>query len=289
VIPRDIIRLSTEGLWNAGIIAVEDRFLLIGNTQDRHTKWMDYLSSDLTPRNDPVNFRLTGGFDFRLFNIGSSIYTAYHTKDAAYRAAVAVENLGVTRTWDLRRSPTVYKSEHIEDWPGYKKVSPEKNWMPFDSGLCDREICLVYSVAPHRIVKLVLTTGKVHLAYMEPWSPLGGRPGLSGNTNAIPVGDFFMSAFHWKEDHAYWTSYYLFDRKPPYRPRRIAREPLWTPAMSVEEKRSSRVARCFKNVIFPVGLARQKDRILMSYGENDFIQKVAVFEETDLIAGTEPV
>jgi len=291
VIPRDTIKLATEGLWNSGIVPAGDGFLLLGNTQRPHVKWFDFLDSSLAPKNSPREFRLAGGFDFRLFTHGPDIYTAYSSKFATFRGAVAVEKIEIPPAGALVRSLAIHSPDTIEDWPGYKKVSAEKNWMPFDVGADASEIHFVYSVVPHRIVKFELKTQKVRLLHSENWTPKCPwcAHGFWGNANVVPCGDFFFAMFHTKADGAYWTGYYLFERRAPYRPVRICKEPLWTPAMSLEEKRSERVARVFKNVIFPVGAVSRHGEIIVSYGENDFFQKFAIFKERDLLEGTEPV
>lgn len=285
MIPKQIIKCLDDKpeLWNSGLVDYKDKYLLMGNTQDMNVKRYAFIDAATYQTVSPIgSFVSKQNFDFRTVRIKDKYYAIFFTKFASFRSGVVLQSFSIkddlTLAWNQDRTLL----EPVEDWKGYTKTAAEKNWMPF---VHNGELYFVYSVSPHRILRFNEKTRKAQLVYesmgdFSSW-PLRAH-GLSGNANCVQIDDMFMGTFHSKPKRNYWTGYYFFDAKPPFKPLYLGGQALFEPSECVEPRKSERVQRCFDNVQFPIGLFRKDEAVLVSYGENDCLQKIARINITEL-------
>lgn len=190
----------------------------------------------------------------------------------------AVENykefIGGSIIMDLDKSPVFVDSMQF-------RISPsdiegrQKNWMPF---VHEGKVYLVASVCPHIIYELSfypkVTCKKV---YETPWeSPWPIKLGLRGNTNAILLDDGnYLATFHTSQYNGnichYDNGCYIFEGKPPFKVIKCSSKTYLPADAAVHPHfRKANIIRC----IFPVGLIKESERIIISYGDNDSIVKI---------------
>ena len=291
MIPRKTYLVNDEkpSYWNSGIVEFKGKYLFIGNTGDDNIKSYGFVNPDFTPFTQPILFTSRRQFDFRLIKAGGEYFAVFFTKFAAYRGSVVLQRFVINDNFTITWTRDRYQFDEILDWPGYQKQHAEKNWMPF---VHNDEIYFVYSVLPHVILRFNQKLGKVQKVYDEHWVPEGWervRNGMFGNANCARVGDYHLGTFHSKPTRQYWTGYYFFEAKPPFRPKLIGTQEIFAPHYSTETRKSARIAKAFDNVMFPIGTLPVGDKLLMSYGENDTLQRVAEFTQHDLLLNTHRV
>jgi hypothetical protein len=275
-------------LWNSGILPYQDKFMLMGNTENHDVKKYAFV--------DPVTFQAVSpirsfvsrkNFDFRTITLRGKTYAVFFTKQASYRSGVILQSFEIQPDLSIKWNVDRTLLEPIGDWPGgYNKNSAEKNWMPF---VHEDELYFVYGLKPHVILRYNEFTHKVQRVYdttvdWTKWQLPGN--GLSGNTNCVRVGDYFLNTYHSKPLKNYWTGYYFFEAKPPFRPMLLGTVPLLEPKDCTEERKSPRVQRCFDNVQFPIGLHVAGPNVLVSYGVNDIVNQIASVSIADLLKNT---
>lgn len=175
------------------------------------------------------------------------------------------------------------------------RISPpsegrEKNWMPF---LYKDRIFLVASVRPHLIYELS-EIGRFAQPYSESdWrTPWFNQEMKRGNTNIIQLDDGnYLGTFHTvqKPDermHLYDNGFYVFSGRPPFQVIRCS-DRTYLPAEAAVEPyfRKAGLIR----VCFPVGMVREGQRVLISYGDNDSSVKIMETTLSEILATTVPV
>jgi len=169
--------------------------------------------------------------------------------------------------------------------------SPErqKNWMPF---LFEEKLHLISSVRPHTIWTWD-KPGKVadkayETDYISPWfCPEFFR----GNTNAVQLADGnYLGTFHTvmreREMHFYDNGCYVFEGKPPFKVLRCSRR-CYLPAEGACEPHYRKQYRI--TVCFPVGMVRDGEKLLISYGDNDSSVKIGETTVEQMLSTTMPV
>lgn len=170
------------------------------------------------------------------------------------------------------------------------RISPEsvttrqKNWMPF---LHDNNIYLTASVCPHIVYGLTLNDQisaeqKFETDWFHPWIY---KDFLRGNTNIVQLDDGnYLGTFHtavWRGARCYYDNgCYMFEGKPPFKVIKCANR-TYLPA---EEASQAHFRK--KNLIvcnFPVGMVKENDRLLISYGDNDSIVKIMETTVQDML------
>ena len=190
----------------------------------------------------------------------------------------AVENnkefIGGSIIMDLDKSPVFIDSMQF-------RVSPaniegrQKNWMPF---VHDGKVYLIASVCPHIIYELSfypnITCKQVH---ETPWNcPWPIQLGLRGNTNAVLLDDGnYLGTFHTSQYSGnichYDNGCYIFEGKPPFKVLKCSNRTYLPADAAVHPHfRKANIIKC----IFPVGMVREENRVLISYGDNDSIVKI---------------
>ena len=148
----------------------------------------------------------------------------------------------------------------------------QKNWMPFEY---EGKLMLVANVHPHRIYEF--DGEKSHLAYetnyLHPW--FYQKNDYRGNCNIIKLEDSYLGTFHTVEIfgvcHYYDNGFYEFEAKPPFKVIRAGFR-TYLPAEAASEPPCRK--KGFIRVCFPVGMVKEQDKLLISYGDNDSAVRV---------------
>ena len=162
------------------------------------------------------------------------------------------------------------------------RISPEmeirqKNWMPF---VHDDKIYLIASILPHIIYEMtfngdeVICEQKFETKWLNPW--FFPKDFLRGNTNPVRLeSGNYLGTFHtavWSGPTCYYDNgCYLFEGKPPFKVIKCANK-TYLPAEGAIEphfRNGGRIA-----CTFPVGMVREDNDLLISYGDNDSVVKV---------------
>lgn len=154
-----------------------------------------------------------------------------------------------------------------------QRVSPpeltirQKNWLPF---VFDGKVYFVASICPHVVYEW---TGQEAIKqYETDWqSPWFYKSQLRGNTNIVRLDDgSFLGTFHTATMLSgcafYDNGCYQFEGRPPFRVLRCSDRTYLRAEDGIEPPfRKSGFIRC----TFPVGMVREGERLLISYGDSD--------------------
>ena len=168
------------------------------------------------------------------------------------------------------------------------RVSPnelegrQKNWMPFNY---KNKIYLIASVCPHIIYELQDDKNCNKICHTEWKSPWIFDQQLRGNTNAVllPDGNYlatFHTAVHHNNIRHYDNGCYLFSGKPPFNVLKCANR-TYLPAEAACEKHVRRENEIICN--FPVGMICEKNKVIISYGDNDSSVKIVEYGLQNLL------
>ena len=146
----------------------------------------------------------------------------------------------------------------------------EKNWLPF---VVDRRVHLVYKAEPHVILELGAggLRPRTHVSQQN----LRWRWGaVSGGTPPLRIGPGeYLTFFHshlsadpvdYRTPRVYFAGAYTFRARPPFEITRVTHEPL-----SWEGLGEAGPSPAWHRVVFPSGLQRRGDDLVLVYGEND--------------------
>jgi predicted GH43/DUF377 family glycosyl hydrolase len=171
------------------------------------------------------------------------------------------------------------------------RISPisdqrHKNWMPF---VHEEKIFLIASVCPHVIYELKLNlpncicTKVAETKWLNPWM---FKEFLRGNTNPVQLEDGnYLSTFHtatWYNGRCFYDNgAYIFEGKFPFRVLKCANRTYLKAEDAVEPHfRKGNIIVC----TFPVGMVREGDKLLISYGDNDSCVKIMETTVEDMIS-----
>ncbi len=159
---------------------------------------------------------------------------------------------------------------------GAERQKLEKNWTLF---AVSGEVFAVYSVMPHRILRVKLEgTGDVECIAESAiaWNPEGFPPchgGLRGGTPPHRVDDSFISICHSVHDgpegYRYRASAYRFSAARDFCPTHGPAEFLELHNPFGSGRRYGRLNPAVADVVYPCGLVRGENGWLVSHGIND--------------------
>jgi hypothetical protein len=176
--------------------------------------------------------------------------------------------------------------DEIDDDPGYCKRR-EKNWAPFTLG---DELYFVHRMKPHRVLRYDPVSCRVALLAETDWSvpetwPCELRAELRLNTNAVSLGDgTYLSTFHTcVPELRYFSGFYRFDGKPPFRLLQVSALPVLHPADATGPNSRSQQG----GVVFILTLLIDPDRqvVQLTGGDNDNSVVVIDLKLSDVLAG----
>lgn len=176
-----------------------------------------------------------------------------------------------------------------------KNLKPiEKNWVPF---VYNSELYLSYTIVPHRVYKPIKGTEACRLiaetkAKIDwPWGD------IRGGTQALKVGDEYLSFFHcWKDmfsQHSngkkishYFIAAYTFSAESPFELTRVSPEPIFAKGFYQEPYYITwKPLRC----VFPCGYIVEGDSIWISYGRQDHEVWVMKLDKKGLLNSLVPL
>lgn len=148
-------------------------------------------------------------------------------------------------------------------YPEYKGRNYwEKNWGFFSYG---SDLLSVYSISPHRILKVVDDKSEIAFVTNAKLGWVGGE--LRGGSSPVRVGEEYYSFFHDRVEvnghRVYRMGLYTFEARPPFRVKRIIPYPLMT------ADRDTKPSDQYASVVFPGGAIRTKDHWVIAMGIHD--------------------
>lgn len=254
--------------FNSSLIADRGGYLLAFRTWWAGSEvGLARLDRDLQPTGEvallPLRHKACGWGreDPRLFRYRGQLHVAFTGVTGRY---------GPTHVLYARLSDT-FAVEAVYA-PAFADRQPwEKNWAFFPG--VDGDLYAVYSVAPHRILRV--RGDRCELAYETPtparWS--GGH--LRGGASPVWYAGTWWHMFHGRlgpdAGPTYSVGLYTFDDRPPYRVRAMTPDPLLTADWATTNGN-------YAAVVFPCGAVREADSWLVSMGVHDQWTDVVRFD-----------
>jgi predicted GH43/DUF377 family glycosyl hydrolase len=268
------IILPEKGSFNAGLVAMPDSTdYICVYRPDEYSFIGCILGSNLQVKKDSFfKFNITNCADPRLIWLpNKQLLMVYSSTE---EVGLKYECIRGNIIMDLNQSNNFISNASF-------RISPQdgtrhKNWMPF---MYDDEIYLVATVCPHIIYKLNINGAEVQCqkVYETPWiNPWMYKEFLRGNTNIVQLNDGnFLGTFHtavWFNQRCFYDNgAYLFEGKPPFKVLKCANRTYLKAEDATEPHfRKGDILVCN----FPVGLVKQDDKLLISYGDNDSVVKI---------------
>lgn len=165
----------------------------------------------------------------------------------------------------------------------------EKNWLPFE--LPTGSLGLVYSQRPHLVIDVATSAGHTTPG-VKGW--LWGKS-MNGRTPPIRIGEkYYLSFFggHIKHDFRgarYFMGAHLFRAEAPFDVLMATRNPLCWGSEFSPTVLSARPGSGHPACIFPAGIVREKDDVILSCGVNDSYIALLKYSISDLIGKMEPI
>lgn len=153
----------------------------------------------------------------------------------------------------------------------------EKNWAFFQHD--DGQLYAVYSIAPHKILRIDGSTAE--LVHETTWPANRWQGGLlRGGAAPVRVGDEFYHFFHGRTEKGkikrYTTGLYTFEAAPPFRVRRFTPAPLLTPDPK------SRPKDQWAEVVFTCGAVLHDGRWYLSSGIHDRWTEIVTIDAAEI-------
>ncbi|WP_321376962.1 glycosyltransferase family 9 protein [Trichococcus shcherbakoviae] len=246
-----------------------------------------YVDDSLKPITRWRDTGLVRNDDARIIQHSGKLYltTSYHWQSNGMQARTELREMEVGRDGELI-TKEIAKFDTIDNWPGYCRRGLEKNWAPFSS---DGEYFYVYSLQPHRILQVNLSTGVASLlcstGFRSCWDNLGELR-LSSPPVMMHNGNY-LSTFHVRNNGDYSTGFYEFEGKPPYRVLRISKKPELYP-----EDAGGRAMRTQAGLtIFVTGMQLDEtaDNVRLCGGDYDEYVVAIDFQLSKVLANLIPV
>jgi hypothetical protein len=177
----------------------------------------------------------------------------------------------------------------IENFENYTERD-EKNWCPFEY---DGKFYYIYSLNPHRFLEVdMYGTGRATLRYETKWETDSwwehqnwNKPFYRLNSSPIKLPDgTYLSTFHTMNFslmdslinkniqgnlRSYWTGFYQFESKPPFRVLKISSYPFITSNLELPEWWPRQKIRATANPFFPFNLFLYGEDVIITGGSND--------------------
>jgi len=263
------------GAYNPGIeqIPNTNKYVMVYRSDER--KFVGcILNESFVPESDTYfRFRFNNCADPRLIWHNNKLLMIYSCVNAITVEDLKKEYVSVAIIMDLD------KSMNFVDEISYR-VSPvelglQKNWIPFKH---DNKIYLIANICPHNIYELNIEEMELKHVHKTHWNNCWIYPQhqLRGSTPPVLLDDGnYLGTFHTAVviDNKYYydNGCYLFEGVPPFKVLKCGYK-TFLPAESAVENHLR-----MKDLIvcnFPVGMIRQQERIMVSYGDNDSAVKI---------------
>lgn len=278
-----------HGCFNAGMVKDENNkgFIMVLRPNEFAFS-ICRLYSDLQIATPPIDLGITNCADPRLVWLPDGrlmmIYSSFD-HDPTFNT----ECMRGAIVYD----PKVHPTQFIAPVQAFRISPPEhsrqKNWMPF---VHEGTLYLISNVKPHTIWRWDGPEQPAVKVHETDWvSPWFSNEFFRGNTNAVQLDDGnFLCTFHTvmveRIMHFYDNGAYVFEGKPPFRVIRAGRR-CYLPAEAAVEPHFRKEFRI--TVCFPVGMVRDGEKLLISYGDNDSSVKIGETTVAKMLATTLPV
>ena len=274
------IYMPEKGSFNAGIVRYDDEKLICVYRPNEDNFTACYLDNNYNPiKHSYYKFKIKKGADPRvLWNDKNELILIYASFDysKSNRECICGSVIMEDR-----------KSGKFVDRPAFRVSSAnfkdrQKNWMPFNY---NDKIYLIAHVNPHVVYELKDDKDSCKL-HEEKWSsPWLIKEPLRGSANAVLLPDGnYLSTFHtamkYKNKFHYDNGCYLFSGKPPFNVLKCANR-TYLPAEAACEKHFRKANEIVCN--FPVGMIYEKNKVIISYGDNDTLVKIVEYDLEDLL------
>lgn len=215
---------------------------------------------------------------------------------------------------DINDKITINKQYNISftqfnKWPSYKPQR-EKNWTPWEY---DGKFLYTYSLNPHKILEIdVNNNDSTQLIAETSWESYGWwdnqkwvDPIYRLNTPPLLLPDgTYLSVFHsmrmsslntpWHRIQpndllSYWTGFYLFEGKPPFRVLRISKSPFMTPDFILPSDWPFQPPPSGGNPFYPFNLMLRDDKIILAGGSNEVAIAYCNIPLNDILNSLSPV
>ncbi len=254
--------------YNGSILEINGRFLYVYRHEQILSQRPFLISACWLNENYDIiskQYHLhTGGYDPRIIKYGDRVIMFYTDHLRVHCGEIVAEE-------DI----SYYDDRILQtDFPLQKN---EKNWLPF---LIEDELKLIYSFSPHTILDCALEEGQCIKESQAPVKLNWLRGTIYGGSTPIRLGNDFISFFHsWKADspdhrtspRIYSIGAYIFSAQQPHNIKYVTKTPIWN-----DDFYSSKSA-CIHKVTFPMSALLEDNEIILSYGENDVVTKLAKF------------
>lgn len=267
--------LPEDGSFNAGLVRMpnSDKYICVYRPNE-YNFFGCFLNNDLTiDKKSYFKFSMSNCADPRLTWLPDNrlLMSYSSTSEVGFR----FECIRGSIIMDLNKSDSFIDGQPF-------RISPEsfkdrqKNWMPF---VCNDKLYMTASVCPHIVYEVGVGKDKFDILnkYENSWySPWMFKEFLRGNTNAVQLDDGnFLGTFHtatWHEGRCYYDNgCYLFQGKPPFKVLKCANRTYLRAEDAIEPHfRKKNLLKC----TFPVGMVKEDNRLLISYGDNDSCVKI---------------
>ena len=229
--------------------------------------------------------------DPRLFTFKGEPYISY-TEMSEYRPGVDYSCIMKYARLSLRGGVWRVVSTYLPRFGNNDGRHKEKNWVFFEQA---KKLYCIYSDTGSRMV-LQIDGEKVVETYQseEPYWDWGD---VRGGTPPIDLGDgtmltIFHSSAPIEEDEPrhyvrYYGAAYTFESKPPFKVLQISKQPIMCGSEEDGHKVDPRYTEGWKPfVVFPCGMVKDKDTLLVSLGVNDWQCAIAKIPLSSLELGS---
>jgi predicted GH43/DUF377 family glycosyl hydrolase len=276
------LNLPQSGSFNGSILNIGEKFLCVyrPNESEIIACFLNYDYSIIPKLYYKFNLLLVS--DPRIIitpdNKVLMSYSKYYTNNDSN------EYIDGNIIMDLNESKNkIFQGETIRISPEHLK-DRQKNWMPF---VHEDKLYFIANVCPHQIYEVDWTgQKKSNLIYETFWeNPWFVKENLRGNTNAVMLPDGnYLGTFHTVTRknilHYYDNGFYIFEGKPPFTVTHISKQTYLRAEDAIEPYfRKAGIILC----TFPVGMVLEKDKIIISYGDNDSCVKILELSLNDVM------
>lgn len=274
------IKINLEkGSFNGSIIKNEDHYICVYRKTEKKIAACRLREDFSVVQGSNFDLIIENATDPRLLKLNNNkIVMSYSTTGSSDRE---VEYTAGNIVFDGERFVN-NKSFRISPISDYR----QKNWMPFTY---HNKIFYISSICPHSIYELNIEKHNINcrLAYETTWNHPWFENTLRGNTNCIRLNDEnYLTTFHtatWYGEKCYYDNgAYIFEGKPPFKVIKCAKKTFLKAEDAIEthfRKHQKRYLMC----TFPISINKDKDEIIISYGDNDSCIKISKLKIDDLI------
>lgn len=273
-IPSKITRINLPeaGSFNAGILDLDNKILCVYRPNE-YEFVACFLNYEYKVINDfYYKFKMHGVTDPRIIKTpDNKVLISY---SMSFENQVEESIVG-TFIMDLNKSDTkIFEEKAIRISPKEMK-DRQKNWMPF---VHEKKLYFVANIFPHEIYES--STGNILESQKKYATSFGNewfaKTSLRGSTNAVLLPDGnYLTTFHTvlrnKDLHYYDNGFYIFEGKPPFKVTHMSEKTYLRAEDATEPHyRKAGLIMC----AFPVGMILKKDKVIISYGDNDSCVKI---------------